>query len=333
MLIVIAVPRFIAVVLLASALPLAAENSTAPANQPSQQPGSAIAVSPQSGEAAHGQPSTPNPSVATLHPQGSKSHAWQMLISAFASDKTSVRATAAGALRLLPNNARARLMAEKALADERPEVRSAAAASLGEMGASASIPKLKDATDDPEPAVVFAAAHSLIQLHDHYGYEVYYEILTGERKGSKGLVASQTAILKDPRKMAELGIQQGISFIPYAGMGWEAVKVIRQDDSSPLRAAAVKILIQDPDPQTTKALEDALNDKHWAVRAVALEALAKRDDPSVLDVVTPYLYDEKNAVKYTAAAAVLRLSAIKKSRSPGRLEARTGGRGRSTHPG
>lgn len=215
-------------------------------------------------------------------------------------------------------------MAEKALADERPEVRSAAAASLGEMGAMASIPKLKDATDDTEPTVVLAAAHSLIELHDHYGYEVYYEILTGERKGSKGLIASQTATLKDPKKMAELGIQQGISFIPYAGMGWEAVKVIRQDDSSPLRAAAVKILIQDMDPQTTKALENALSDKHWAVRAIALEALAKRDDPSVLDVVTPYLYDEKNAVKYTAAAAVLRLSTIKESRSPGRLEGRRG---------
>ena len=247
-----------------------------------------------------------------------------MLTSASESDKTGVRATAVGALGLLAHNSRARLMAEKALADEKPEVRSAAAASLGEMGAKASIPKLRDATDDPEPTVVFAAAHSLIQLHDHFGYEVYYEILTGERKGSKGLIASQTAILKDPKKMAELGIQEGISFIPYAGMGWEAVKVIRQDDSSPLRAAAVKILIQDPDPQTTKALEDALSDKHWTVRAVALEALAKRDDPSVLDVVIPYLYDEKNAVKYTAAAAVLRLSAIKDSRAPIRLEGRRG---------
>ena len=104
----------------------------------------------------------------------------------------------------------------------------------------------------------------------------------------------------------------------------EAVRVIRQDDSSPLRAAAVEILIQDPDPQTTKALEDALSDKHWTVRAGALEALAKRDDPSVLDVVTPCMRDEKNAVKYTAAATVLRLSAIKESRSPGRLEGRRG---------
>lgn len=124
--------------------------------------------------------------------------------------------------------------------------------------------------------------------------------------------------------MAVLGVQEGISFIPYAGMGWEAVKVIRQDDSSSVRAAAVKILIQDPDPQTTKALEDALSDKNWAVRAVAVEALAKRNDPSVLDVLTPCIYDEKNAVKYTAAAAVLRLSAIKESRSPGRLEGRRG---------
>jgi len=324
MLIAIVVPRFIAVVLLAWALPHSPENSTTPVSQPSQQPGSSIAGSPQNGETAHPQPTEQKPSVATDNPVSSRAHAWQMLTSACESDRTGVRATAVGALGLLPHNARARLMAEKALTDEKPEVRSAAAASLGEMGATASIPKLKGATDDPEPTVVLAAAHSLIELHDHFGYEVYYEILTGERKGTKGLVASQTAILKDPRKMAVLGIREGISFIPYAGMGWEAVRVIRQDDSSPLRAAAVKILIQDPDPQTTKALEDALSDKHWTVRAGALEALAKRDDPSVLDVVTPCMRDEKNAVKYTAAATVLRLSAIKESRSPGRLEGRRG---------
>jgi HEAT repeat protein len=44
-----------------------------------------------------------------------------------------------------------------------------------------------------------------------------------------------------------------------------------------------------------------------------LEALAKRGDPSVLDAVESCMSDEKDAVKYTAAAAVLRLTAIEGS--------------------
>jgi HEAT repeat protein len=112
--------------------------------------------------------------------------------------------------------------------------------------------------------------------------------------------------------MAELGIHTAIGFIPFAGLGWQAFKVIHKDDSTPLRATAAKVLIKDPDPDTTKALADAASNS-WIVRAAALEALAGRGDPSVLDTVEPYMSDEKDAVKYTAAAAVLRLSAIKES--------------------
>ena len=103
--------------------------------------------------------------------------------------------------------------------------------------------------------------------------------------------------------MAELGIQEGIGFIPFAGMGWRAFKAIHKDDSSPVRAAAAKVLIKDPDPATTKALADAVGDKSWVVRAAALEALAERGDPSVLDTVKLYMSDEKGDVKYAAAAA------------------------------
>jgi len=49
------------------------------------------------------------------------------------------------------------------------------------------------------------------------------------------------------------------------------------------------------------------------VRAAALEALAKRGDPAVLDTVSLCMSDKKDAVKYTAAAAVLRLTAIKEA--------------------
>jgi HEAT repeat protein len=47
------------------------------------------------------------------------------------------------------------------------------------------------------------------------------------------------------------------------------------------------------------------------VQTAALEALAKREDRSALSTVEKYMTDEKEAVRYTAAAAVLRLTATK----------------------
>ena len=113
--------------------------------------------------------------------------------------------------------------------------------------------------------------------------------------------------------MAMLGFEEGIGFIPFAGIGWEAIKTIGKDDSSPVRAAAAKVLARDPDPATTKTLAEATGDKNWVVRAAALEALAKRGDPSALDSVELSMYDPKDSVKFTAAAAVLRLMAVKES--------------------
>ncbi len=236
-----------------------------------------------------------------------------MLDTACTGDKTSNRATAIRILGLMPNDTKARKLVEKALKDDRAEVRSGAAAALGDMNSRTSIRKLREALDDKDPSDALAAAHSLGLMHDDSAYEVYYEVLTGQRKAGKGLIASQTSILNDPKKMAQFGFEEGIGFIPFVGIGWKAIKAISKDDSSPVRAAAAKVLAKDPDPATTKALADAAGDKSWLVRAAALEALAKRGDASVLDTVELYMSDEKDVVKYTAAAAVLRLMAIKES--------------------
>ncbi len=292
----------------------------------SQQESSNPPLARQTNAPAQQQPanSSPTPPETQKPEQTPKAEAWQLLRTACTGDKTSARATAVGVLGLLPDNTQAREIAEKALTDEKPEVRSSAAAALGAMHSKASIAKLREAADDQDPSVALAAAHALIALNDDSGYEVYYEVLTGERKGGKGLIASQTAVLKDPKKMAELGIQEGIGFIPFAGMGWRTFKAIHKDDSSLVRAAAAKVLIKDPDPATTKALADAVGDKSWVVRAAALEALAERGDPSVLDTVELYMSDDKDDVKYAAAAAVLRLSAIKESGAPVRHKKRRG---------
>jgi HEAT repeat protein len=319
-----ALPKILAFVLVASNL-LLSQQPTPPAsppqtNAPAQEQPTNLAPPPSTPEPVR-QTTTPSranepgqqPIASPKAKQTPKQEAWQILNAACTGDKTSGRATAIRVLGLIPDDAKAMKLAEQALDDDKPEVRSAAAAALGDMKSRTSIPKLRAALDDDDPSVTLAAAHSLALMHDDSAYEVYYEVLTGERKAGKGLIASETSILKDPKKMAQLGFEEGIGFIPFAGIGWEAIKVIRKDDSSPVRAAAAKVLAKDPDPAATKALADAAGDKSWLVRAAALEALAKRGNPSVLDTVKLYMSDEKRAVRYTAAAVVLRLTAIKES--------------------
>jgi hypothetical protein len=64
--------------------------------------------------------------------------------------------------------------------------------------------------------------------------------LTGERHASKGLIKGQLDSLKD-KKMAELGFEEEIGFIPYAGIGCEIFKTVTKVDSSPVRAAAGRL--------------------------------------------------------------------------------------------
>lgn len=286
-----------------------------------QQPGNATAATPsglQPKETTQGTQSRSLPTTAEQAPNrvvvSPEQQAWDILQKGAHAEKKHDRAAAVHAMGLIPNNARARRIAEGALKDDAPEVRASAAAALGDMRSRRSLSKLKAATDDKDPAVALAAAHSLLQLNVDAGYAVYYEILTGERKTGKGLLA-EAAAYKDPKKLAEIGFEEGLGFIPFAGIGWKAVRTVKKKDASPARAAAAAVLAKDHDPETTKALVNAAGDKNWIVRAAALEALAKRGDPSVLGTVQLYLLDQEGEVKYTAAAATIRLITIKGSRA------------------
>ena len=248
--------------------------------------------------------------------QAPRDEAWQLLRQGVKEKSAVPRAAAVGVLGLLPGNARAAAMAEKALSDAKPRVRAAAATALGSMRATRSAPKLHDAMNDPEPAVALAAAHALLQLKDDAGYDVYYAVLTGQRKGKKGLIAGQMETLHDKKKMAQLGIEEGIGFIPFAGIGWSVLKMMRKDDTSPLRAAAARQLAKDPDPASGDALLAATSDKSWVVRAAALEAIALRGDPSLLPPVAELMKDEKDIVRLVAAACVIRLSNLSAAQPP-----------------
>jgi HEAT repeat protein len=237
--------------------------------------------------------------------------AWAMFESAAKSKNASQRAIGIRALGLLHDNARARKLAEDALGDDNPPVRAAAATALGQMHATESIAKLQKLLTDARISVVMAAAHSLRDLKDDASaYSIYYDVLTGERKGD-GLITQQMDTLHNPKELAMIGLEQGIGYVPFAGIGWDAWRYTHKKDPHPVRAVAATLLAHDPDPKTGIALvKSALNDKDWIVRAAALEAIAQRGDPSLEEKIEISLYDVNSHVRYTAAATVIRLTAL-----------------------
>jgi HEAT repeat protein len=247
-----------------------------------------------------------------------------MFESAAKSNNASQRAVGIRALGLLRENSRARKLAEGALDDARAEVRAAAATALGQMHALESIPKLQKLLQDDRISVVMAAAHSLRDLKDNASaYSIYYDVLTGERK-SDGLMAQQMDTLHNPKELALIGLEQGIGYVPFAGIGWDAWRYTHKKDPHPVRAVAASLLAHDPDPATGAALvKAALNDKDWIVRAAALEAIAERGDPSLEEKIELSLMDANVHVRYTAAATVIRLVAIGRKALPKEPEKKT----------
>jgi HEAT repeat protein len=245
-----------------------------------------------------------------------KHRAWDLLQTAAFSKQTAERTNGIRALGLLRDNTHARELAEAGLKDPNPDVRVAGATALGQMHATQSIAKLEQALGDNRVAVVMAAAHALRQLKDEkIAYAVYYDLLTGERKSGDGLIAKQMDTLKNPKELAKIGVSEGVGFIPFAGIGWDAWRTMHKKDPNPVRAVAASYLANDPDPATSKALVKATDDKNWIVRAAAIEAIAQRGDPSLMAKIEPKLTDKNPKVRYSAAAAIIRLSGIEPSKT------------------
>lgn len=249
---------------------------------------------------------------ATLGVATGYEKAWEILDMALAGE-TSDRVDAVAALGLISKDPKGMKLAIAALDDPKPEVRIAACNTLAALDDRAAIPALQKALADKEITVVTAAAHALDALKDPSAYDVYYAILTGEVKDGKGLLSKQLDTLKDPKQLAQIGFSEGIGFVPFAGMGWDAYRMLHRSDPSPVRAIAASVLAVDPDPKSAEALVAATHDKNWIVRVAALEALARRGDPSLIIKVEPAMADSRKKVRFTAAAVVIHLSSMKKS--------------------
>ena len=238
----------------------------------------------------------PSPTFA----QTSLDQAWSILQAGASDGSSQQRLATMRVLQLIVGDAKAAGMAEQGLHDSDPDVRGAAALSLGSMKVKSAIPLLiAAAKSEKEGAVVMAEAKALIQLGDEKGYDVYYAVLTGERKSGEGLIGSQEEemkkMLRNPKQLEAMAFEQGMGFVPFGGVGLKVYETIRDSEASApiVKATCIKILATDPDPRTSKALVAATTDKEWLLRAAAFDALARRGDRSLLPSVTLGLKDEK----------------------------------------
>lgn len=242
---------------------------------------------------------------------------WNILQAGATNNNAQQRVSAVSVLALITADPKAVTMAEQALHDQNPDVRKAAATTLGALKAEGAIPALQEALKDTDPAVIMSAAQALVEMNNEDGYDTYYAVATGTMKGGQGLVASQenklNQLLHNPKDMAETAFEQGIGFVPFGGIGFGAFKAIHDSgaNATVVKATALKMLAKDPDPRSGKALISATADQQWVIRSAAYDALARRGDKALVSQMALGLTDQQEEVKLTAAAAIAQLSALR----------------------
>jgi HEAT repeat protein len=205
---------------------------------------------------------------------------------------------------------------EQMLQDKDLDVRLAVVEGLAGVKTKAAIAALHTALNDATPEVSFAAAKALWALGDPAGKQVLLAVLAGENKTASGFFTKEKRqalrMMHTPRTTILYAVRQGVGFapVPGLGMGISSMQQILTDPSVSGRATAALLLGKDKDKATVEALEDALLDKDFRVRAAAVHSLALRNDPALREDLAPLVQDEKEEVRLRAAAALLRLSAI-----------------------
>jgi HEAT repeats/HEAT repeat len=206
---------------------------------------------------------------------------------------------------------------EAMLDDKDVEVRLATITSLLDLKSSRTVPALQKALDSDVPEVSFAAAKALWTLDKAVGREALVSVLSGETKTSSGFITKQKRdalrMLHTPKTMFLFALRQGANFTPVPGLGAgvSSLQGILSDPSVSGRATAALLLSADKEPEVLQALQDALADKDWSVRAAAVHAIALRNNPFLETDLVPLLEDRKEAVRVRAAAGYLRLEGIK----------------------
>jgi hypothetical protein len=241
--------------------------------------------------------------------------AWISLNQGVADNDTNHRKEAIEAAGTVGSVREAVKLVAKGLEDKEVLNRQTAAATLGQMGSQDAIPYLKNALED-KPEVAFTAAKALWNLGDTTGRTIFQEVLEGERPN--GPTKMQKA-MKDAKKrlkpdqLALMGVSEAAGVLGPAGIAVQAVKEALKEvkgasSGIPGRALAADVLGKDSDPYALTLLEWALGDNNWAVRVAVCKALGERGNDGTIAKLQPLLNDDHHAVRYMAAASMVKLS-------------------------
>src|SRR5215472_15579632 len=210
-----------------------------------------------------------------------RDEAWGVLDAGLQDKSVDKRKEAIAALGVAAGDTRALKTLEECLQDPKPEIRTAAVGALGDMNAKSSLPKIKALLSDSDGKTTLAIAAVLKKFGDPEGFEIYNELVTGERKDGQKLSDG----IKDRKGLEKMGAEAALGFLPFGGVATGAYDYISGTSKSAANAyvIAVNALADDPDPQVKKALVEAANGGKVPICVAALRALAKRGDPTVVN--------------------------------------------------
>jgi HEAT repeat protein len=239
---------------------------------------------------------------------------WEILTQGAAEENSTKRAQAIIALGTI-RTPRAEKLVMAALSDKSATVRLAAVSALADQKSRAAIPKLKLAVDDEAAEVSFSAAKALWEMGDHSGAGLLAAVLAGERKTSAGFVKKGVddakSTMHSPKKLVWMGARQGAGFLfGPLGFGLGMVEGLTNDASAPARALSATLLGQSKSPEVRDELEDGLEDRNPLVRVAVAKALGGFSDRALVPKLEPLLDDKSDAVRYMAAAAIVRIEMV-----------------------
>ena len=245
--------------------------------------------------------------------------AWEILATAATDNKASRRQNVIVAASTI-RSSKAVSLVESLLRDKDSDVRAVAAAALAEMNSRRSILALRRALSDTSAVVRFAAAKSLWQLGDYSGREILTGVLQGESSPSDGVIKSNlrdaNKKLHNPRELALAGLNAASGLFGPFSYGLTMAEQFATDKSASARALSASLLALDRNPASLRELQDALQDKNPAVRVAVVKALGHHPCRSVVEDLHSLLEEDKDEVKYMAAASILRISIISGGRHP-----------------
>lgn len=241
--------------------------------------------------------------------------AWDTLVKGVDDGDAKNRKTALAAAGTIGPMKEALDMVARGLQDKDREVRQVAATTLGEMGSKEAVPHLKAALDDV-PEVSFTAAKALWALGaQDESRDIFEAVLAGERKDAPGKMHNAMKDLKKrltPAQLALMGVSEASGILGPASMGIdaarEAMKELKKDNGTPGRAIAAETLAKDTDPYSLILLMWSLGDSNWAVRLSVAKALGDRGNQETIGKLQPLLKDDHHAVRYMAAASIIKLN-------------------------